>query len=181
MLIFYQKWINFTLPWDMYSMGTIGIFMVTVLVVEDDLRQQLIIFKLLKKIWLNIVFAEDGVEALEQVQNNCPDLVILDIILPRMNGYEVCRRLKADKKTQNLPVLMYSNKVEDCDVYWGRKQGADAYLSKLCDPQELIDTVKYLLQGCAKQVWELQESISASSNQRAVAASIAWVKVSTCS
>ncbi len=130
--------------------------MVTVLVVEDDLTQQLIIFKLLKKIWLNAVFAEDGVEALEHIRKNCPDLVILDIILPRMNGYEVCRRLKADKKTQKLPVLMYSNKTEDCDFYWGTKQGADAYLSKLCDPQELVDTIKSLLQGCAKQAWNFR-------------------------
>lgn len=119
--------------------------MATVLVVEDNLTQQLIIFKILKKTWLNVIFAEDGVEALEKVRKHRPDLVLLDVILPRMNGYEVCRRLKANQKTQKLPVLMYSNKIEDCDLYWGKKQGADAYLSKLCDPQLLIDTVKYLL------------------------------------
>jgi twitching motility two-component system response regulator PilH len=119
--------------------------MSTVLVVEDDLTQQLILFKLLKKIGLNVIFANDGVEALEQVQKFCPDLVLLDVILPRMNGYEVCRRLKSDRKTEKLAVVLYSNKKEEWDLYWGIKQGADAYVSKLCQPQELIDTIKSLL------------------------------------
>lgn len=147
--------------------------MATVLVVEDDLRQQLIVFKTLKAIGVNTIFADDGVEALQKAQTHCPDLVILDIILPRINGYEVCRRLKSDQKTQKIPVLMYSNKTEDCDFYWGSKQGAEAYLSKLCHPQELINTVKRLLQGKTKPVWSFQDSISANSIQRSVALSIA--------
>ena len=118
----------------------------TILVVDDDLTQQLIVFKILKNIGLNVIFADDGVEALEVVQRCCPDVVILDIILPKMNGYEVCRRLKSDKKTQKLAVVMCSNKKEDCDHYWGIKQGADAYLSKPCHPQELVKTVQYLLE-----------------------------------
>jgi twitching motility two-component system response regulator PilH len=61
-----------------------------------------------------------------------------------MNGYEVCRRLKSADKTYKPAVLMYSNKAEKCDFYWGSKQGADAYISKLCRPQELVDTVKQL-------------------------------------
>ncbi len=117
----------------------------TILVVDDDLTQQLIVFKILKNIGLNVIFADDGLQALEQVQRCCPDLVILDILLPKMNGYEVCRRLKSDKKTQNLAVVMCSNKKEDCDHYWGIKQGADAYISKPCHPQELVNTVQYFL------------------------------------
>ncbi|MBD2012828.1 response regulator [Microcoleus sp. FACHB-53] len=117
----------------------------TILVVDDDLTQQLIVFKILKTIGLNVIFADDGLQALEQVQRFCPNLVLLDILLPKMNGYEVCRRLKSDQKTQNLPVIMCSNKKEDCDHYWGIKQGADAYLSKPCHPQELVNTVQYFL------------------------------------
>jgi twitching motility two-component system response regulator PilH len=117
----------------------------TVLVVEDDQTQQLIISKHLTKIGLNLIFAEDGVEALSLAEIHCPELVILDIIMPRMNGYEVCRRLKSKNITPKPAVLMYSNKTEECDFYWGSKQGADAYVSKLCHPQELINTVKYLL------------------------------------
>lgn len=119
--------------------------MSTVLVVEDDLAQRKIIFKILKQIGVEVIFASDGVEALEMVHNNNPQLVILDVIIPRMNGYEVCRRLKSDNRTQKLAVIMYSNKQEEWDFYWGCKQGADAYVSKFCHPQELIDTIKYLL------------------------------------
>ncbi|NER47219.1 MAG: response regulator [Symploca sp. SIO1A3] len=120
--------------------------MTKVLVVEDELKHQLIIFKILKTLGFKIIFADNGPEALEQVKIHCPDLVVLDVIMPRMNGYEVCRRIKANQKTQTIPVLMYSaKKIEDCDIYWANKQGADAYLSKLCHPHELIKTVKCLL------------------------------------
>lgn len=116
-----------------------------VLVVEDDLTQQQILAKLLSSIELSVIFAGDGIEALSLVRTYCPDLVILDIIMPRMNGYEVCRRIKSDATLQKPAVLMYSNKTEECDFYWGSKQGADAYVSKFCPPQELINTVKHLL------------------------------------
>jgi twitching motility two-component system response regulator PilH len=120
--------------------------MSTVLVVEDDLAHRQIILKILKKIGVKVIVARDGVEAIEMAQSKNPQLIILDVIIPRMNGYEVCRRLKADERTKGLAVIMYSNKDEEWDFYWGCKQGADAYVSKLCQPQELIDTIKTLLQ-----------------------------------
>lgn len=123
-----------------------GEMMNTVLVVEDNLTQQLIIFKLLSKMGLRVIFAADGIEALEVVQTYSPQLVILDIIMPRMNGFEVCRRIKSNSIAPKPAVLIYSNKTEECDFYWGSKQGADAYVSKFCHPQEFIETVKYLLQ-----------------------------------
>ncbi|GAB4206233.1 MAG: response regulator [Coleofasciculaceae cyanobacterium] len=120
--------------------------MSTVLVVEDDFAQRQILHKLLRSIGLNVIFACDGVEALSLAERHCPNLVILDIVIPRMNGYEVCRKLKSFQNSYKPTVLMYSNKSEEWDYYWGCKQGADAYVSKFSRPQELIDTVKYLLQ-----------------------------------
>lgn len=120
--------------------------MSTVLVVEDDFVQRQILHKLLRSIGLNVIFACDGVEALSLAERHCPNLVILDIVIPRMNGYEVCRKLKSLQNSYKPTVLMYSNKSEEWDYYWGCKQGADAYVSKFSRPQELIDTVKYLLQ-----------------------------------
>jgi twitching motility two-component system response regulator PilH len=105
------------------------------------------IAELLKKSGLHVIVAGDGVEALEQIRGHAPDLVVLDIIMPRMNGYEVCRRLKSDSKTQNLAVVMCSAKKEEFDRYWGIRQGADAYICKPFRPQELIGTVKQLLRG----------------------------------
>ena len=116
-----------------------------VLVVEDSLTQREMISNLLKKIGLKVTVACDGVEAMEKIEANCPDLVVLDIIMPRMNGYEVCRKIKSDSKTQNLVVVMCSAKKEEFDRYWGMKQGADAYIAKPFHPQELLGTVKQLL------------------------------------
>jgi twitching motility two-component system response regulator PilH len=102
---------------------------------------------LLKGSGLSVSIATDGVEALEHIEGHRPDLVILDIVMPRMNGYEVCRRIKADPKTQNVPVVMCSSKGEEFDRYWGMKQGADAYIAKPFQPTELVGTVKQLLRG----------------------------------
>ena len=120
-----------------------------VLVVEDSLPQRQMISELLKNSDLNlkVLVAVDGVEALNYIQKSCPDLVVLDIVMPRMNGYEVCRRLKNDPKTQNVPVVMCSSKGEEFDRYWGMKQGADAYIAKPFEPVELLGTIKQLLRG----------------------------------
>lgn len=118
-----------------------------VLVVEDSLTQREMISKILKGSGLSVTEASDGVEALEQIKDDCPDLVVLDIVLPRMNGYEVCRRLKSDSKTQKVAVVMCSVKREDWDRYWGIRQGADAYIAKPFEPQELVGTVKQLLRS----------------------------------
>ncbi len=121
--------------------------MSTVLVVEDSVTQREMITDLLRGSGLDVTVASDGVEALEQIQGHRPDLVVLDIVMPKMNGYEVCRRLKADPKTQDVPVVMCSSKGEEFDRYWGMKQGADAYIAKPFQPNELVGTVKQLLRG----------------------------------
>lgn len=121
--------------------------MSTVLVVEDSLSQREMIIELLQGSGLKVTVASDGVEALEHIQGSPPDLVVLDIVMPRMNGYELCRRLKADPATQSVPVVMCSSKGEEFDRYWGMKQGADAYIAKPFQPTELVGTVKQLLRG----------------------------------
>ena len=121
--------------------------MSTVLVVEDSPTQREMIIDLLKSNGLTVMVATDGMEALQQIQLSCPDLVVLDIVMPRMNGYEVCRQLKTDPKTQNVPVVMCSSKGEEFDRYWGMKQGADAYIVKPFQTKELLGTVKQLLRG----------------------------------
>ncbi|MDB9525257.1 response regulator [Oscillatoria sp. CS-180] len=119
-----------------------------VLVVEDSIPQRRMITELLQGNGLEVAAACDGVEALEHIQaGRHPDLVVLDIVMPRMNGYEVCRRLKADPITQNVPVILCSSKGEEFDRYWGMKQGADAYIAKPFQPTELVGTVKQLLRG----------------------------------
>ena len=121
--------------------------MSTVLVVEDSLSQREMITDLLRKIGLQVSTAGDGLEALESIQSQTPDVIVLDIVMPRMNGYELCRKLKADPATQHVPVVLCSSKGEEFDRYWGMKQGADAYIAKPFQPAELVGTVKQLLRG----------------------------------
>ncbi|MDJ0727516.1 MAG: response regulator [Prochloraceae cyanobacterium] len=118
-----------------------------VLVVEDSLAQRQMITELLQESGLNVKVACDGFEALKHIEEDSPDIVVLDIVMPKMNGYEVCRRLKTDPKTKDVPVVMCSSKGEEFDRYWGMKQGADAYIAKPFEPIELIGTVRQLLRG----------------------------------
>lgn len=121
--------------------------MSTVFLVEDSTTTRKMISELLIKQGLKVEIATDGVEALAILPTISPDIVVLDIVMPKMNGYEVCRNIKSDPKTKHLPVLICSSKGEDFDRYWGMKQGADAYIAKPFQPKELIATIKQLLKG----------------------------------
>lgn len=92
-----------------------------------------------------ILQAEDGQEALEQVQAHRPDLLVLDVMMPRKTGYEVCTALKADPETADIPVLMLSARGETRHVKQGLMAGADDYLPKPFDPEELLLRVQALL------------------------------------
>ena len=124
--------------------------MSTVLVVEDNVTQQQLLCWVLKKMGLTVIIASDGLEALEKVRIHSPELVILDIVLPHMNGYEVCRRIRADSKTQKIPVIICFAKKEELDLYWGMKQGADAYLTKPYQAKEIASTIKSFLNNEAQ-------------------------------
>ncbi|WP_026101892.1 response regulator transcription factor [Geminocystis herdmanii] len=121
--------------------------MSTVFLVEDSTTTRKMMSELLIKQGLKVEIATDGVEALAMLPTISPDIVVLDIVMPKMNGYEVCRNIKSDPKTKHLPVLICSSKGEDFDRYWGMKQGADAYIAKPFQPKELIATIKQLLKG----------------------------------
>ncbi len=116
-----------------------------VLIVDHSNTQCEIIAELLQKSGISIDIATNGVEALEKVTSGRPDLVVLDIIIPEMNGYEVCRKIKGDDQTKNIPVVMCSTKSDEFDRYWGMKNGADAYIAKPFHPNDLIGTIKQLL------------------------------------
>ena len=119
--------------------------MSTVLLVEDSIPTRKMISELLTKQGFNVEVAADGIQALEVLPTLSPDLVILDIIMPKMNGYEVCRKIKSNPQTKDLPVIICSSKGEDFDRYWGIKQGADAYIAKPFKEKELIATIKQFL------------------------------------
>ncbi len=121
--------------------------MSTVLLVDDSLPTREMISELLKKEGFKVYLASDGEEALEILGKKKFSIVVLDIVMPKMNGYELCRHVKSNPKTKQVPVVICSSKGEDFDRYWGIKQGADAYIVKPFQPTELIATIKQLLRS----------------------------------
>jgi twitching motility two-component system response regulator PilH len=121
--------------------------MTTVLIVDDSSTLREMISDLLLKAGMTVLEAKDGIEAKEKILANPPELVVLDIVMHNMNGYELCRWIKNNPSTENVPVVLCSSKNEEFDRYWGMKQGADAYIAKPFRPVELVDTVKHLLRS----------------------------------
>ncbi|MBN1596014.1 response regulator [candidate division FCPU426 bacterium] len=93
----------------------------------------------------DVIEAFSGIEALEKTKNVIPDLFLLDIMMPDMNGYEVCERLKADDRTKNIPVVMLTAKGQKGDAEQGLKVGADDYIIKPFDPYELGEQISEIL------------------------------------
>jgi len=94
-----------------------------------------------------VLVATDGEEVLEKVGQSRPDLVLLDITLPRKNGYQVCRFLKEDAVLKSLPVLFLSAKSQPSDQFWAKRVGVDGFLAKPFDPADLLREIKDLLQA----------------------------------
>jgi len=92
-----------------------------------------------------VIEAFSGVEALEKTKNIVPDLYLLDIMMPDMNGYEVCQKLKADDRTKAVPVVMLTAKGQKGDAEQGLKVGADDYIIKPFDPYELGEQIAEIL------------------------------------
>ena len=92
-----------------------------------------------------VVVAYDGQAALNVVKKENPDLIILDLMLPKLDGYKVCRMLKFDQKYKKIPIILFSAKAQDEDKAIGKEVGADAYVVKPFEPKLLLATIKELL------------------------------------
>ena len=117
-----------------------------IMVVEDSPTYMRKISGFLQGLGYEVVTAVDGEEALEKAVRENPSLIVLDVILPKKNGFQVCRQLKTSPDTQDIKILMMTSKSQDSDRFWGIKQGADDYMTKPYEDQELSDNVAKLLQ-----------------------------------
>ncbi|MFQ6055215.1 MAG: response regulator, partial [Methanosarcinales archaeon] len=116
-----------------------------ILVVDDELDTLIPLRMALEAENYAVVEAQDGLEALEKVYSENPDLILLDIMLPRMDGYEVCQKLKADEKTNFIPIIMLTAKGEIQDKIEGIDIGADDYVTKPFNLDELKARIKMVL------------------------------------
>jgi len=92
-----------------------------------------------------LVTAKDGVEALDQARRHHPDLILLDIVMPRMDGFEVCQRLRAEAETRETPILMITTRGEEANVERGYEVGCTDYICKPFIPSELLEKIRLFL------------------------------------
>ena len=117
-----------------------------ILAVDDEKHIVRLVQINLQKEGYEVITASNGREALEQVEREKPDLVIMDVMMPEMGGFEALQEMKANEATSTVPVIMLTAKAQDADVFEGWKSGADLYLTKPFNPQELLTFVKRILQ-----------------------------------
>lgn len=120
-----------------------------ILVIDDDVKICEVIKLYLEKEGFEVVVAHNGMDGIAMFKNEMPDLVILDIMLPKKDGYEVCRELR---KISNIPIIMLTAKGETFDKVLGLELGADDYIVKPFDPKELIARIKAVLRRTQGEV-----------------------------
>lgn len=116
-----------------------------VLIVEDSATQALQLQSLLEENGFEVTVAHNGADALTFMDSLIPDLIISDIVMPEMDGYELCRKIKAEDKLRGVPVLLLTQLAEPEDIIKGLESGADNFVTKPYDPQLLLSRIQYIL------------------------------------
>lgn len=116
-----------------------------ILIVDDEEDIAFSLARRLTAAGYEAVCAEDGLEGLRRAQTERPDLIILDLMLPKMDGYKVCRLLKFDQRFKHIPILMMSARSQEEDVALGKEMGADSYLTKPVESTVLLTKIQEML------------------------------------
>jgi len=119
--------------------------MITVVLIEDNREIRENTAEILELSNYKVMTAANGVAGIELIKGNIPDIIISDIMMPEMNGYEVLKEVRSSPSTQNIPFIFFTAKSESMDMEKGLKLGADQYLIKPFDDEELLSAVKQLV------------------------------------
>ncbi len=120
-----------------------------ILIVEDE-EQMVEMLKIrLEANGYEVLSAADGKQGLEKAQKQMPDLMILDLMIPKMDGFKVCGLLKKDSRYARIPIIMFTARAQESDKRMGEEVGADAYLTKPFEPKTLLDKIEELLNARA--------------------------------
>ena len=115
-----------------------------ILVVDDSLSQRLVLQQLLTQEGHRVIMAVDGEEAVAKAKSELPDLIIMDIVMPGLNGFQATRAITSDESTWHIPVILLTSKDMDSDRVWALRQGATAFLNKPLDHEALLGLIKTL-------------------------------------
>jgi len=120
--------------------------MAKILVVDDEIQLIEMVQMRLEANGYDVVAANDGEEGIEKVKSENPDLIILDIMMPKMDGFEVCKILKNDPQYSKIPIIFLSARVQEEDLETGEENGADAFVKKPFETSDLLAKIKELLE-----------------------------------
>lgn len=114
-----------------------------ILIVEDSQTDRHIAVNVCTGSGYKVMTVDNGVKALQAAADEKPDLILLDVILPeQQNGFQICRQLKKAPETADIKIIMVTSKSQPSDKFWGMKQGADDYISKPYDEEELLSAIR---------------------------------------
>jgi CheY-like chemotaxis protein len=119
--------------------------MKTVLIADDVQTDRELMAQVVSKAGHHVEHAADGEEAVAKAKALKPALILLDVVMPKLDGFGACRKLKKDAETSGIPIVLVTSKATDTDKFWGQKQGCDDYLVKPFTPDELSRIVRKFL------------------------------------
>jgi twitching motility two-component system response regulator PilH len=115
-----------------------------ILIVDDSPTERHVLNELLVRNGYQVFTAESGEEAIVKARAEMPDLILMDVVMPGMNGYQATRTITRDDATRHIPVIMCTSKGQETDKIWGMRQGANDYLVKPIDPKVLLEKIAAL-------------------------------------
>ena len=121
--------------------------MAKVLIVDDSPTQLQGLRLIVEKLGHSVVTAEDGSQGVEVCKREMPDLVLMDVVMPNLNGFQATRQISKDPKTSHIPVILVTTKDQETDKVWGMRQGAKAYITKPIVESQLVETIQEILAG----------------------------------
>jgi len=119
--------------------------MAKILVVDDEINLIELVQTRLEANGYEVITANDGEEGLEKAKNEKPNLILLDVMMPKMDGYKACSLLKSDEQYRNIPIILFTGKAQKDFEDVGKKAGADAFMTKPFDPPELLAKIEELI------------------------------------
>ncbi|MBT4839050.1 MAG: response regulator [Methylococcales bacterium] len=118
-----------------------------ILIVDDSPTESYVISKMLKEYGYSVVEAENGYDGIKIAKQEKPDIILMDVVMPGINGYQTTRRLNRDPDTKSIPVIIVTTKNQHSDKVWGLRQGAQDYLTKAVVKSDLIASIKNAIEN----------------------------------
>ena len=121
--------------------------MANILIVDDSPTELHILTTMLEKHGFSVTSADNGEDGVEKAKAEKPDLILMDVVMPGMNGFQAARQISSNPETSDIPVVIVSTKDQETDKMWGLRQGAKGYVTKPAQEKELMSTINSLLAG----------------------------------